>query len=1670
MEERQEQAPAPSLAAVFHDLPDDFWYWCLTEGIQRGWLTDLLPWLPPEGVQEKYTGRSGEPALSQAFGFFQLCKQELGRLGLELAPDSRVLDFGCGWGRITRLLLKDVHPRNVTGVDMLDEAIRICRKSNFPCAFERISPRPPIFYADESLDYIFAYSVFTHLSEECARAWIGEFRRILKPGGVVFATIRPPEAVEEFARLRQVPDIPSSGQTAAQAFQDLDRVRRDYAAGRFVFEPSPGASPEGACFGEALIPPAYAQRNYSGHFPEIRILESRDHGRFDQHLLILRKAPRPVASAAGPAAEPALPPAREPELPWTGERLVTSLRGPIVGEHLHRYALAAELVAGRTVLDVACGEGYGSHLLGRRARRVLGVDNSPETIEHARAKYGRENVEFQVGSAEAIPLPDRSVDAVVTFETIEHLRAPGPFLAEIRRCLGPRGVLVISSPDREPYQEATPEPNVFHEQELTHAQFAELLRGTFRHVFLARQRFLQGSFMAPDQEDPAPRLGTFSGNFNEVSFHPGVNRGIYSIAVCSDAPLERVPMGVFESPLANADGAWTQWAQVQRRLQELSEEYRQLAAAHALGQRVNAVLGFLRAEQEKDRVLQETRLEQERESNRNLSEALEQARERIGELGRELERVNSQKHQMLLTLQQFEQRLHWQRHRHQKMRTQLIVANNLARTFRGLLPACKRASLRKWQRIRRRVLPPAQARRGLLHGLWTVLDWPWRAWHARPSQRRLVRASGLFDAAYYLEQVPDLAARGLDPVKHYLARGAEEGRNPSALFDTSFYLRSNPDVDEFGVNPLVHFIQSGMDEERDPSPAFDTQYYLENNSDLVAAGVSAFPHYYHTGRREGRLAHAHGAGGDSRAESGGSSPAPAAPAGEDGDGREPVEPRWRSTVDWRRRPQPEPGNVKCIAFYLPQFHPVPENDEWWGEGFTEWEMVSRAAPLFHGHYQPHRPAELGFYDLRVPEVREKQAAMARAFGIQGFCYYYYWFNGQRLLDRPLQEVLASGRPDFPFCICWANENWTRRWDGQDQQVLIEQGHSFESDVAFIRDVIPILKDPRYLRFEGKPVLLVYRADKLRDPRATARAWRDLCAQAGIPGLHLCMVEILGTGQPQQRGFDALVEFPPNSYLCKNIAHSVRGLHPQFRGQIFDYRELAGQSLQHRPEGYPYHRTVMGMWDNTARTGQDARIFHHARPDLYEHWLETFVREAKSRRDQEALIFINAWNEWGEGAHLEPDRRHGFGWLEATARALSAKPGAARALPEQPPAAAGPEPSGAEASHATEGGEEAAAAGKNGGIVLVVHNALQFGTQFLSLALAETWLRRYREKMFVLLKQGGELEPAFARTGHVINLESETRRLGSEAAALERIRRRLQAAGVDRCLCNSVVTGDLARFFKQQGCRVVSLVHELPALTATYGYEHLAEWLAASSDRLIFPVEAVRRPFVERFAVPDEKTLIRPQGIMRPNPYLQRREWARRTLQKRHQLGPDFKLVLNCAYGDLRKGPDLFLAVARQVLQQRAADNVHFVWAGAFERELKAWCEHDRRGMAFADRVHFIGFQQDDAVYQAAADILALTSREDPLPHVMLSAMEAGVPVVAFAGSGGADEILADGRGVLVPYLDVAGMAGAIAGLLLDEERRRDIGRRAAETIARSFRFEDYVDFIARQFEKVPAGR
>jgi lipopolysaccharide biosynthesis protein len=344
------------------------------------------------------------------------------------------------------------------------------------------------------------------------------------------------------------------------------------------------------------------------------------------------------------------------------------------------------------------------------------------------------------------------------------------------------------------------------------------------------------------------------------------------------------------------------------------------------------------------------------------------------------------------------------------------------------------------------------------------------------------------------------------------------------------------------------------------------------------------------------------------------------------------------------------GHVRLIAFYLTQFHPIEQNDAWWGKGFTEWTNVTKAEPLFDGHYQPRLPADLGFYDLRVRETHREQIRIAKEYGIDGFCYHYYWFSGQRLLEQPLDDMLADPKSDMPFCLCWANENWTRRWDAAENEILIAQRYLENDDLEFIKSLIPFFSDPRYIRIDGAPFLIVYRPQHLPDAKATLSTWREYCRSVGIGEVYICAALTHGNIDYAEFGFDGGVEFPPHNLACRNVADRFPFKKP-FRGFVGEYEEIANLYLERE---YPHKNVFRGVfpaWDNTPRTGDRAVIVSNSSPNNYEYWLSQAIeRTCEDFPGQERLVFINAWNEWAEGCHLEPDRRYGRSYLEATQRA------------------------------------------------------------------------------------------------------------------------------------------------------------------------------------------------------------------------------------------------------------------------------------------------------------------------------------------------------------------------------------------------------------------------------------
>jgi hypothetical protein len=361
------------------------------------------------------------------------------------------------------------------------------------------------------------------------------------------------------------------------------------------------------------------------------------------------------------------------------------------------------------------------------------------------------------------------------------------------------------------------------------------------------------------------------------------------------------------------------------------------------------------------------------------------------------------------------------------------------------------------------------------------------------------------------------------------------------------------------------------------------------------------------------------------------------------------------TNEWRR--------ARLLAFYLPQYHPIPENDAWWGRGFTEWTNVTQARALFSGHRQPRLPSELGFYDLRVPETRRAQADLARDHGIEAFCYWHYWFAGKRLLERPFSEVLASGEPDFPFCLAWANQTWSGIWHGCPGRTLIEQTYPGERDYrAHFEALLPAFEDRRYLAVDGKPFFLVFRPTQLPDPNRFTHLWRELAVRHGLNGLFL-VGQHGADWDPRANGFDARIPLelpksrrskarPSAGGLMGRVRRWTPGRRPEDDGpELFDYSTVFQEAYARKlpDDELPL---VIPRWDNTPRCGRRGYVLWNDSPAAFGSYLQQAIGQVMHRSAEHRLVMLKSWNEWAEGNYLEPDQELGRGYLEAMKAAVA----------------------------------------------------------------------------------------------------------------------------------------------------------------------------------------------------------------------------------------------------------------------------------------------------------------------------------------------------------------------------------------------------------------------------------
>ncbi|MBR4389970.1 MAG: glycoside hydrolase family 99-like domain-containing protein [Prevotella sp.] len=381
--------------------------------------------------------------------------------------------------------------------------------------------------------------------------------------------------------------------------------------------------------------------------------------------------------------------------------------------------------------------------------------------------------------------------------------------------------------------------------------------------------------------------------------------------------------------------------------------------------------------------------------------------------------------------------------------------------------------------------------------------------------------------------------------------------------------------------------------------------------------------------------------------------------------------------------------ARVIAYYLPQFHPIPENDKAWGPGFTEWTNVVKARPLFRGHYQPRIPADLGFYDLRLPETREQQARMAHEAGIEGFCYYHYWMGGGlQLLQRPFEEVLKSGKPDFPFCLAWANHEWTTKtWqNGGATKMIAPMKYLGDEDyTAHFNYVLPAFRDHRYITIDGKPIFSIYDPYNFADVAHFIELWQRLAIENGLPGVHItAMISNTTTIKRQPDG--SIKRVLPNLVSSSEVYNDILSLgfdsitsYGKSRAEMLSlgkYRRIAKKYIHKHISFIPALRydypkviphffapedtwenvfpTIMPQWDRTPRAGSGEGIYVNATPEYFRKHVKDALQVVEDKQPEHRLIFLKSWNEWGEGNYVEPDQRYGHGYLEVLKELLYAE--------------------------------------------------------------------------------------------------------------------------------------------------------------------------------------------------------------------------------------------------------------------------------------------------------------------------------------------------------------------------------------------------------------------------------
>lgn len=826
-------------------------------------------------------------------------------------------------------------------------------------------------------------------------------------------------------------------------------------------------------------------------------------------------------------------------------------------------------------------------------------------------------------------------------------------------------------------------------------------------------------------------------------------------------------------------------------------------------------------------------------------------------------------------------------------------------------------------------------------------------------------------------------------------------------FDSEYYLLGF-EPQSAPQDPIKHYFMIGHDEGRDPAPWFSGRHYLSMNPDVAAASMNPFLHYCLAGHREQRRLTKQAVFGVGDA---GGLFSEHARAVEPGPFFEEFDPHIGVGREKR---------AKVIAYYLPQFHPVAVNDAQWGKGFTEWRQLARAIPRFEGHVQPRIPRDLGFYSLAEGDGMRRQVEMAKAAGLHGFCFYHYWFDGRRVLEAPMERFLADPSLDMPFCLMWANENWTRTWDGSEKEVILGQTYREEDDVPFIDDVARHMADPRYIRLGTRPLFFIYRPSHIPDAKSRILSWREIFRQRHDRDPLIFSAQTFGDNDPRMFDLDGAIEFPPHKVLnfCSDRKNEVTLFDRKFSGNIPFYKDVVEAAKRDAETPFPLIHTVFPSWDNDARRPGRGTIVAHSSPDAFGEWLEWAVKKAEGRPVYgEPLVCINAWNEWAEGAYLEPDVHFGAAYLNTLSRVVHKGKEVRSCDPCK--------------------------------VLLVGHDAMRFGAQFLLLSIGRVLVSQFGcHVRFLLISEGwkegvpGDLMDEYKRLGDV-------RCMKPASEELAKMLRQDLEDGFSVALTNTTIAGVFVEPLKMAGFKIASLIHELPGLLRSYELYPQASTISRLADKVIFPAAKVKEAFEGLVGEVTHEADIFPQGLY--NTSVLTVAPGDNGLRAELGLPDNAKIVLGVGYADLRKGIDRFVSVGLSICARQR--DVYFVWVGALSAEATHWYEPEIDAAGLQDHVRILGHRDDVARFFASADAFYLSSREDPFPSVVLEALACGLPVVGHEGCGGCDSLIRK-HGVLVPRDNPLEAADGIQALIRSRDTVAAQARRAE--VVEHYDFPSYV--------------